>query len=47
MSLPSRFPSEIPLDLTDRGDVPPPRSAAEERTQARDFFAGIRTLLEE
>jgi superfamily I DNA/RNA helicase len=47
VSLPSRFLSEIPLDLTDRGEAPPPRSAAEERTQARGFFAGIRTLLEE
>ncbi len=47
VSLPSRFLSEIPLELTDRGDVPLPRSAPEERTQARDFFAGIRTLLEE
>ena len=46
-SLPSRFLSEIPLELTDRGDVPPPGSEAEERLQARGFFAGIRTLLEE
>jgi superfamily I DNA/RNA helicase len=43
---PSRFLAEIPAELTERGGAAEVRSPDEEKAMARNFFEGIRGLLE-
>jgi len=47
VTTPSRFLGDVPLNLTERGGAMPERSEVENRNQAKSFFQGIQTLLQE